>query len=515
MAIKKPTIEQLKKIAEEFHLDLSREDLVSFQEIISAGPLQSYDRLNEMDEPTLTVKYPRTLGYRPPHEENKHNAWYWKTSIKGNDIGKLTGKKVVLKDNINLAGIPMMNGSAMLEGYVSNEDATIVTRMLDEGAEIVGKAVCQDLCLSGGSHTAATGPVRNPHDLTKSTGGSSSGSAALVATGEVDMAIGCDQGGSIRIPSSWCGIYGLKPSYGLVPYTGILPIERTIDHAGPMARTVEDIALLLEVIAGEDGLDSRQSGLESKPYVQSLTGNANGVKVGVVREGFNWEGISEEDVDRIVKESANSLIYAGALVEEISIPMHRDGIHLWNVIGTEGLTSLMVKENGMGTNWKGHYTTRFLDIYGKSRKTRANEFAQTVKLTMLLGQYMQDQYNGKYYAVAQNTARKLKQAYDIAFEKYDVLIMPTTPMKATTIPSPGISIAEDISNSLGMIQNTAPFNLTGHPAMNVPCGKSGKLPVGMMIVGRIGEDDKVIQVAHAFEQLDKTKVACGLEQVNR
>ncbi|SFH42560.1 amidase [Priestia megaterium] len=501
MTINKPTIAQLEKIAEEFHLDLSREDLLSFQEIILADSLESYNRLQEMIEPTLPVKYPRTLGYRPSNEENKYNAWYWKTNIKGNDFGKLAGKKVVLKDNINLAGIPMMNGSAMLEGYVSSEDATIVTRMLDEGAEIVGKAVCQDLCLSGGSHTAATGPVRNPHDLTKSTGGSSSGSAALVAVEEVDMAIGCDQGGSIRIPSSWCGIYGLKPSYGLVPYTGILPVERTIDHTGPMARTVEDVALLLEVIAGEDGLDSRQSGLESKPYIQSLIGNANEIKIGVVQEGFNWEGASEEDVDQIVKEAANSLVNAGALVEEVSIPMHRDGIHLWNVIGTEGLTSLMVKENGMGTNWKGHYTTKFLDVYGKSRKTRANEFAQTVKLTMLLGQYMQDQYNGKYYAIAQNIARNLKQAYDIAFEKYDVLIMPTTPMKATTIPSSDISIAEEISNSLGMIQNTAPFNLTGHPAMNVPCGKSQGLPVGMMMVGRIGEDDIVLQVAHAYQTI--------------
>lgn len=176
MAIKKPTIEQLKKIAEEFNLSFTTDDLSSFQELMK-GTLESYNRLNQLVEPSLPVKYPRTPGYRPSAEENRYNAWYWKTSIKGNSTGKLTGKTIVLKDNICLAGVPMMNGSAILEGYVADEDATIVTRILDAGGEIVGKAVCEDLCLSGGSHTSATGPVLNPHDPTRSSGGSSSGCA--------------------------------------------------------------------------------------------------------------------------------------------------------------------------------------------------------------------------------------------------------------------------------------------------------------------------------------------------
>ncbi|MBE3569640.1 MAG: amidase [Bacillales bacterium] len=498
MTVKIPTIEQLKKMTEEFHLHLTNDELVSYQELMKST-IESYNRLNQLVEPRLPVKYPRTPGYRPSSEENPYNAWYWKTSVKGNSNGKLAGKTIVLKDNISLAGVPMMNGSAILEGFVPDEDATIVTRILDAGGEIVGKAVCEDLCLSGGSHTSATGPVLNPHDLTRSTGGSSSGSAALVAAGEVDMAIGCDQGGSIRIPSSWCGVYGLKPSYGLVPYTGIFPIELTIDHTGPIARTVENVALLLEVIAGDDGLDPRQKGLEVKSYTESLVGNVKDIKIGIVTEGFGWEGLSEEDVDHLVREAAYSLEKSGAIIEEVSIPLHRDGIHIWNGIGTEGLTSLMVKENGMGTNWKGHYSTKLLDAFGKARKIRANEFAETVKLTMLLGQYMQEQYNGKYYAIAQNLARTLKQAYDNALKTYDVLVMPTTPMKATKIPSPDASSEETIRRALEMIYNTAPFNITGHPAMNVPCGKSEGLPVGMMIIGRYGEDDTVLRVAHAFQ----------------
>ncbi len=205
----------------------------------------------------LRVKYPRTPGYRPGPEENKYNAWYYKSSVKGAREGKLKGKTVVLKDNIMLAGVPMMNGAASLEGYVPDFDATVVTRILDAGGEIVGKAHCECFCLSGGSHTNATGAVHNPRKMGYSAGGSSSGSAALVAAGEVDMAFGGDQGGSIRMPSSFCGVYGLKPTWALVPYTGIMPIEIFIDHTGPMTSSVADNAPLLEVIAGEDGYDPR------------------------------------------------------------------------------------------------------------------------------------------------------------------------------------------------------------------------------------------------------------------
>ena len=163
-----------------------------------------------------------------------------------------------MKDNIAVAGLPMMNGSATVEGFVPRRDATVVTRLLAAGATIAGKAVCEDLCFSGGSHTSRTGPVRNPWDRSRSAGGSSSGSAALVAAGQADLALGGDQGGSIRIPSAFCGTVGHKPTYGLVPYTGAFPIENTLDHLGPITRTVRDAALLLGVLAGRDGLDPRQ-----------------------------------------------------------------------------------------------------------------------------------------------------------------------------------------------------------------------------------------------------------------
>src|SRR6185369_8961391 len=251
MPVTAPTPDQLRKIADAMGLSLTESDVVSFIDLMKPS-VEAYNVVDQLPDNLPPVRYPRTSGYRPPPEENKHNAWFYKSRVEGASDGMLKGKTVVLKDNVMLAGVPMMNGSSTLEGYVPDVDASIVNRILDAGGVILGKAHCEAFCLSGGSHTNATGPVHNPHRMGYSAGGSSSGSAVLVALGEADMAIGGDQGGSIRMPSSFCGTYGMKPTHGLVPYTGIMPIEIYIDHTGPMTATVRDNALLLEVIAGPD-----------------------------------------------------------------------------------------------------------------------------------------------------------------------------------------------------------------------------------------------------------------------
>jgi amidase len=260
---------------------MSAADLATFGELMRPS-IDAYNVVDRMAQELPPVKYPRLPGYRPTGEENRYGAWYVKTTIAGAPGGKLEGKRVAIKDNVCVAGVPMMNGASTLEGYVPDVDATIVTRILDAGGTIVGKAVCEYFCFSGGSHTSASGPVHNPHRHGHSAGGSSSGSAALVAAGEVDMAIGGDQGGSIRIPSSFCGIYGMKPTHGLVPYTGVMPIELTIDHTGPMTATVADNALLLEVLAGPDGLDPRQQGVPADDYASALGRGAAGLRIAVV-----------------------------------------------------------------------------------------------------------------------------------------------------------------------------------------------------------------------------------------
>ena len=499
MPVRKPSIEDLRKAATAFHLTLTPDDLASFRGLTD-GVIASYRRLDELSEPRPPVRYERTTGYRPAPEENKLNAWYWKCSIKGAPSGKLAGKKFAIKDNVCVAGIPMMNGTAVLEGYVPDIDATVVTRILDAGGEIAGKAVCESLCFSGGSHTSDPMPVHNPHKRGYTAGGSSSGSGALVAAGEVDMAIGGDQGGSIRIPASWCGIAGHKPTYGLVPYTGVFPIELTLDHTGPMARTVADVAVFLEAIAGPDGLDPRQRDVRTDKYTEAIKGSVGGLRLAIVKEGFGWEGASEKDVDQMVQDAVHKLERLGAKVTTISLPMHRDGIHIWNAIAVEGATMLMVRGNSMGTNWKGHYTTSLLDVFAKGWQSRADDLSETTKLVVMLGQYMQDNYHGRYYAKAQNIARSLRGAYDEALQGADLLVMPTLPMKATPIPSPTASREEYVARALEMIPNTCPFDVTGHPALTVPCGMSGGLPVGMMLVGRHWEDGTVLRAGHAFEQ---------------
>jgi amidase len=402
--------DDLWRIAHLYGFALTQEEVETFS-VFLEGLLPSYEWLDTLPEPALPAKYPRDAGYRPAPEENPLGAWAWRCSIKGAPAGPLAGKRVAVKDNVSVQGLPLLNGSALMDGYLHTVDATIVTRMLDAGAELVGKTVCEDLCFSGGSHTSYPWPVRNPHDPERMAGGSSSGSAAVVAAGEADIAIGGDQGVSIRIPASWCGVYGLKPTYGLVPYTRIFPIELTLDHTGPLARTVTDVALCLEVIAGRDGLDPRQDQTpESLPrYSQELGAGARGLRIGVVPDGFGWQGLSEPDVDEAVREAAGRFESLGAEVREVSVPLHRQGVHFWNGVGVEGTWAIMVRGEGMGHGWLGYHDTALVEFYGRSRRVRAQDFSPTVKMVTILGHYLGERYHGRYYARAQNLRRKRQQ----------------------------------------------------------------------------------------------------------
>ncbi len=477
---------------------MSDSDLEAYQELMR-DPLVSFEAVAAAEQPTLSVRYPREDVRAPRPEENPLNAWYWKCSIKGKADGPLRGKRVVVKDNICVAGVPMMNGSRVIQGYVPDVDATVVTRVLDAGAEIVGKGVCEHLSFGGSSFTSDTGPVRNPHDPSRSAGGSTSGPAALVASGDAELALGADQGGSIRIPSAWCGVYGIKPTYGLVPYTGISSVELTQDHAGLIADTTTDLALLLEAVAGEDHLDPRQPHCRPGAYSHALTGDAKRLRVGVLEEGFAWPNTSEDDVDAAVRESALRLAHLGAEVKSISIPLHRQARHIWRVVAVEGRTALMFRGRGTGTNWKGYYPLSLLDAYARGFRDKPHLLSETIKFQVLLGEAMLRRYDGRYYARAQNLALRLGQAYDEALTSVDVLLLPTTPMKATLLPDPKTSRLERFSRNLEMTPNTAAFNVTGHPALSIPCALSHGLPVGMMLVGRFFEESTLLRVAHAYE----------------
>jgi amidase len=492
-----PTPDQLRAVAEHCGLALSDYDVASFRGLMQ-GSVDAYNVVANMPDEVPVVTYPRTPGYRPGPDENPRNAWYRKSTVKGAPRGKLKGKVVALKDNIMLAGVPMMNGSSTLEGFVPDFDATIVTRMLDAGAEIAGKVHCESFCMSGGSHTNSTGPVHNPHKMGYSAGGSSSGSAVVVALGEVDMAIGGDQGGSIRMPASFSGIYGMKPTWGLVPYTGIMPIEIFIDHTGPMTANVADNALLLEVLAGDDGYDPRIKSPKVQEYTKALGAGIGGLKIGVVKEGFEQAG-AEAAVSESVREAARRFSSLGASVEEVSIPMHMVASAVWTPIGTEGMTQTMMFGDGYGLSRSDLYSTSLMDFH-RGWRQKADSLSETTKMMLMFGTYINSNFGPRYYGKALNISRRLTAAYDHALKTYDLLLMPTTPMKATPLPAAGASREEQIGRAFEMLANTAPFDITHHPAMSLPCGLVDGLPVGLMLVGRHFDESTIYRAAHAFEQ---------------
>jgi len=506
-AVRVPSLSQLSEIAKGLGLDIEGSELMAYQEAISSTLADTYQRLYELPDPKLPVKYPRTPGYRPALEDNPYNAWYWCCDIKGASNGKLQGKTVAIKDNTCVAGVPMMNGSLTLEGFVPDIDATVVSRILDAGGNIIGKSVCENLCCSGGSFTAATGLVLNPHNSTRMAGGSSSGSAALVAGGKVDMATGGDQGGSIRIPSAACGIVGLKPTHGLVPYTGIMPIEFTLDHTGPMTRTVHDTALMLEVMAGYDeGLDPRQPrDLKVPEYTSLLTGKIENMKIGILKEGFGLKN-SEADVDKMVREAAEQLgSKCGAVVEEVSIPMHYDGPKVFGAILQIGGNRMMLDGAGFGTSAEMYYDTTLQEAVSRGLKCHSNDLSKSVKFVRLITKYLQEEYNNIFYGKAQNLGRVLCKAYDEALQKYDVLILPTLPKKAPVFPQENPPLEEYLEKAFEMVVNCSPFNVTGHPALSINAGFSDGLPVGMMIVGRKFDEVTVLNVAYAYEKIRDAK----------
>ena len=497
MTVKRPTLSQMRNMADRFGMSLSDEDLREYSEIMEPY-IQCYDRLDALPDYLPEVRYPRSPGYRPSPAENPLNAWYYKTNIKGAMDGPLRDKKIVLKDTVCLAGVPMMNGSSIMEGYTPEIDATIVTRILDAGAIIVGKSHCENLCLSGGSHTNATGPVHNPWKHGYMAGGSSSGSAALVATGEVDMAIAGDQGGSIRIPSSNCGVYGMKPTHGLVPYSGVMPVEQTIDHVGPITNNVADNALFLEVLAGEDGLDPRQYAPKVYRYTEAIGKGCRGLRIGVLKEGFGRPE-SEPDVDAKVRAAAERFVSLGAMVSEVSVPEHYLAGDAWVAITVEGLQDLMMHGNTAGTNYAGLYHPSMIDHFANWR-SRADELSHSLKTCMFIGEHFQTQYRGRYYGKAQNLMRMVRRKYKEALKQYDLLLMPTLPMKAQKIPGPDATLQEYVTRAFEMVGNTSAFNSGHFPAMSIPCGLSEGLPIGMMLVADDYCEMTIYQAAHAFEQ---------------
>ena len=454
--------------------------------------------------PRLDVRIP------PEHEQAFNHAWAHRFLIRGDESSPsaLAGKSVCVKDCIAVAKVPQFFGSDAFPAWTPSTDATVVTRVLEAGANVVGTANCEHFCNSTSSFTSAQGTVDNPHKPGYSSGGSTSGGAALVAGGHVDIAIGTDQGGSIRVPAALCGCVGLKPTHGLVPYTGITSGDPIDDHAGPLTRSVEDAAACLDVLAGHDGIDDRSLGAGARgsfrfqDALTSVDGRLDGVRIGVLREGYDHDLI-QPGINKAFFEAVDKLRELGATVDEVSIPLHKEGPSIWTIqqrmSGSAGIL-------GHATGRRGLQLTEFEQARLPWTSENFEKLFPSTKNTVINGLYLRDKFPG-LYAKTINIGRQISDAYNVAFESYDAIVMPTTPFVA---PRHGDrnSVLKSFEPSMGMTINTAVFNVTGHPALSLPIGKSAAkddeetlLPVGLQVVGGHWQEQQILRVAHALEQM--------------
>lgn len=482
-----PDEASLRRIASNLGFAVDDATFVNFVERARASiaALRSLQDLPVANPPT---RYPRLPGGPPDPATNPHNGWSWRCDIRGADAGPMIGTTVAVKESVCVAGIPMSNGTSLLDGHVPAIDATVVTRLLDAGASIVGRATSEGLGLSSGSNTAVTGAVTNPRRDGYSVGGSSSGCAVVVAAGGCDLAVGTDQGGSIRIPAALTGIVGLKPTFGLVPYTGVLSIETSLDHVGFLARSTAPIRLALEVAAGPDGYDARQNAATSRRSDAGVT------RVAVLREGVEAAG-ADPEVRARIDEFCAALRAANVEVDEVSVPEHALSAVVSIPVYAEGITE-QLWAGGSSKGWKGWYPESEIITMARALHATPNQLPDTGKLFVLLGTYLREQHFGRYYARAQNAALALRERYDRALEGYDALLMPTCAPEPVALPLPEAPSASDVFDAgFGYHLNTAIFNLTGHPAISVPAGTIRNLPFGIMLVGHHGDDHQLLAVS--------------------
>jgi amidase len=501
MSLRRPSKGDLIEIGKRYHLHLTEDEVQDFYEL-AAAVMTGYDELDQYPDPLRAViPAIRIPGSRPSPKDNPFNGIVRTCSVSSQSTnGALSGMRIGIKDTVCIAGIPMTCASRLLYDYVPDIDATIVSRILKAGGHITAILNTDDFAFSGGGHTSTYGVGLNPENSEHTAGGSSCGSAIAAAVGMVDIAIGGDQGGSIRIPSAWSGIIGLKPTHGLVPYTGIVGFDQTIDHIGPMARTVEDIALMLGVIAGKDNtcLDPRQpDSIKVPDYAASLTGDIKGLRIALIEEGFGTPE-SMKEVDESVRKAAQYLAHLGAEVTEVSVPDHRKVVPIWNSIAIEGGITSFYNGHAAYQN-KGYYNPRLMSAMSRAIKTNGGDFSASAKLGALVGHYVKDQYHGVFYGRAQNMSRALTASYDNVLQEFDLVLMPTTPQTAHKVPP---NVEEDrkqyVAHALNMVRNTAAFDLTGHPSISVPCRDVKGLPVGLMLTGSHFDEATVLRAAHAY-----------------
>jgi aspartyl-tRNA(Asn)/glutamyl-tRNA(Gln) amidotransferase subunit A len=438
-----------------------------------------------------------------------HNAFVTRETIEGEADGPLSGRTVAVKDNISTEGVRTTCGSAMLESYVPPYDATVVERLKSAGATIVGKANMDEFGMGGTTETSAYGPVENPVDTDHVPGGSSGGSAAAVAAGEADLALGSDTGGSVRNPAAFCGVVGIKPTYGLVSRYGLVAYANSLEQIGPIARTVEDAAALLDVVSGPDSRDAttrfdlggdggsaavdESTGTHpatDSTYAAAADGDVDGTTIGVITDLL--DGADDRVVDRF-EAALDGLRSKGAETVEVSLDSVEHAVQAYYVIAMSEASSNLARFDGVRYGVSGGDEGNWNETFARARE---EGFGEEVTRRILLGTYaLSAGYHEKYYKKAQDARAWVKRDFDDAFERADVLATPTMPVLP---PALGDSLDDPLQLYL-MDANTVPVNLANLPAISVPAGEADGLPVGLQLIGPAFGEEAIVRAASAVD----------------
>lgn len=477
--------ELLKKTSSEQRKALLNKE-ISAQELVNAH----YERIEKVDS---TLGAYNSLCKEQALETAKNVD---EKIAKGEPLPPLAGIPLALKDNINLKDTKTTASSKILENFVSPYDATVSTKLKENLIPILGKVNLDEFAMGSSTENSAFKITRNPWDTNKVPGGSSGGSAAAVAGYEATLALGSDTGGSIRLPASFCGIVGMKPTYGRVSRYGLIAFASSLDQIGPFARNVEDTALLLESISGHDHHDSTSLDIPVPAFSKALNKDIKGSKVGVIKE-LLAEGVSP-DVKNAVENAIKMYKELGAEIVEISLPLLEYSIGVYYILATAEASSNLARFDGVKYGHRTKDPKNLLEMY---TKTRAEGFGDEVKRRIMLGTYaLSAGYYDAYYKKAQQLRRLIKEDFDRAFEKVDILVSPTCPNTAFEI---GSKIEDPLSMYLTDI-GTISANLAGIPGMSLPCGyDSDGMPIGLQILAPALQEEKLFNMAYNFEQAAK------------
>jgi aspartyl-tRNA(Asn)/glutamyl-tRNA(Gln) amidotransferase subunit A len=412
---------------------------------------------------------------------------------KSGNAGALAGIPIAVKDNICVKGLQVSCGSKILGDYHPPYSATVIERLTNAGAVIIGKTNCDEFAMGSSNENSAFGPVRNPWDTTRVSGGSSGGSAAAVAARIVPVGLGSDTGGSVRQPASLCGVVGLKPTYGRNSRYGLVAFASSLDQVGLFARKVEDVACVLGVIAGRDPHDASTANVPVPDYVASLTGDVKGARLGFPSALFG-QGL-EEEVKNSVESAIDVYRELGAEIVDIELPHAGYAIAVYYIIATAEASSNLARFDGVRYGFRAEAAPELRQMY---RKTREEGFGPEVKRRIMLGTYVLSAgYYDAYYRKAQQVRTLIKNDFLKAFERCDAFITPTA-------PTPAFALGEKVDDPLAMYLNdiyTVTANLAGVPGINVPCGLSSeRLPIGFQLVGPYWSEPTLLKLAHAYEQ---------------